>query len=113
MRFNKTVVTDMDSAPGLPLVEFQYYVEDSNIASVFPETVPIGNDSDASVSFNVTGNFLGYTKVCAKTVDSNNNSNTIDCIKVSVVRESRTIDKVFVGSVVALVSIIYSKFFIF
>ncbi|XP_077289341.1 ileal sodium/bile acid cotransporter-like isoform X2 [Arctopsyche grandis] len=59
--------------------------------------------------FNVTGNFLGKTKI--RVVSSNAIcSNTNEPLEVIVTRKERIIDRVFTGSVATLVSIIYINF---
>jgi hypothetical protein len=97
-----------------PLVEMQFLVENTYIAEVTPQRFSIDqvqplNDGSGlhKVSFNVTGNFLGYTEVCATALGSNNQSEEFKCLAVSVIRESGAIDKAFTYSVAALVTVIY------
>lgn len=96
------------------IVEIVYYSSDDNIASVSPgkQKLPIGA-SDSEVDncttyyINVTGEFIGRAELCADGVSSSNTVVSQKCMDVSVIRESRVIDKAFTYSVVALVAIIY------
>jgi sodium/bile acid cotransporter 3/5 len=105
MTYNQTLMMQDSNTS---IVEIQYFSKDPKIADVNPESVSIDNpELEGQYFFNITANFLGYTEVCAKIVDANNDSTVVDCIKVSVIRKSGILDKVFTFSVVALVSIIY------
>ncbi|XP_021954809.1 ileal sodium/bile acid cotransporter isoform X3 [Folsomia candida] len=114
-KFNKTEVIEQAKLLGFdPVTEFEFLVSDSYIAYVTPVKVPLDNSvpiGDGSgldrVSFNVTGNFLGYTEVCATSRISKNASEVFQCMPVSVVRESGVLDKAFTYSVAALVTVIY------
>lgn len=86
-------------------------MDSNNNASVVPvsnSSVETSNTNGSTTShLNVTGNFIGYTKVCADFVDSNNVTVQTQCADVSVIREPRAIDLAFTYSVAALVAIIY------
>jgi len=60
-------------------------------------------------AFNVTANFIGYTEVVMR-IDCNGKSRVSKPLKVTVVRKERVIDKVFLSSVIVLVSIIFVNF---
>lgn len=129
--------TELYQAGENDIIEVVYYSDDPNIATVSPLPVitntamtsdnsTITNDSNnATVTvlnanlvqvsngtalqsrMNLTGNFIGYTKVCTKLVDSTNQTVDTACINVSVIRKPRAIDLAFTYSVAALVAIIY------
>ncbi|XP_035712992.1 ileal sodium/bile acid cotransporter [Folsomia candida] len=114
-KFNKTEVIGQAKLLGFdPIVEFEFHASDPYIAYVTPVKIPLDHSvpiEDGSgldrVSFNVTGNFLGYTEICATSQISKNASKVFQCMPVSVVRESRVLDKAFTYSVAALVTVIY------
>ncbi|CAG7721857.1 unnamed protein product [Allacma fusca] len=94
----------------------EYIVEDPNIAEVSTPVTEIPAESVVDTSFNITGNFLGYTKICPSinyfSAKDNRNTTEIlteekDCLTIAVIRESTAIDKAFTYSVAGLVAIIY------
>ncbi|CAL8138114.1 unnamed protein product [Orchesella dallaii] len=108
VKFKRTEITHEGNRD---IVNVVYYSKDHNIASVSPETFPVNTVSDKngtfSSEFNITGNFIGYTEICAQGLGSDNIPIEEKCLDVSVIRKARPIDKVFTYSVAALVAIIY------
>lgn len=107
------------------VIEVIYYAADPNIASVSPaifnnynasttnatalssSLIETANGTEYLSRMNLTGSFIGYTKVCTNLMDSTNQSVATQCIDVSVIRKPRAIDLAFTYSVAALVAIIY------
>ena len=96
----------------------QFEVHDDTVARLISPSelkeVSGTQNGTASVSFNVSGEFLGRTEVCPSFVyfsaEKNENvtsSRKDDCLDLRVIRKSRPIDKAFTYSVAALVAIIY------
>jgi len=104
--------TEVSQEGDKDIVNVVYYARDKNIASVSPEFVKTSDIAEIqngtfSSKINITGNFIGYTGICAQGVDSNNMTVQETCMDVSVIRVARPIDKAFTYSVAALVAIIY------
>ncbi|XP_014255342.1 sodium/bile acid cotransporter 5-like isoform X1 [Cimex lectularius] len=87
------------------------YVPDSEV--IFTKSKEDLNDI-WNGSFNITGNFLGFTSVKICVTDKNGPQNVCtkmsDEMKVKVLRKPRFIDHVFTGSVIILVSVIFINF---
>lgn len=65
-----------------------------------------------TAAFNVTGHFIGYAQMRLQLRRKSDNELVKESnpMEVTVIRQDRVIDKVFVGSVATLVSIIYINF---
>ncbi|ODM97448.1 Ileal sodium/bile acid cotransporter [Orchesella cincta] len=104
--------TELSQEGDKDIVNVVYYARDKNIASISPELVSTSDiveiqNGTFSSKVNITGNFIGYTEICAQGVDANNMTVQETCMDVSVIRVARPIDKAFTYSVAALVAIIY------
>ncbi|CAH1374865.1 unnamed protein product [Tenebrio molitor] len=84
--------------PGDTLDDLKLYSENPDVAKI-ENTVVIKQPDGA---FNLTGNFLGKTRVRCEGASG--------AMDVTVIREKRVIDTVFTSSVATLVSIIYINF---
>jgi sodium/bile acid cotransporter 3/5 len=84
--------------PGDTLDDLKLYSENPDVAKI-ENTVLIKQPDGA---FNLTGNFLGKTRVRCEGAPG--------AMDVTVIREKRVIDTVFTSSVATLVSIIYINF---
>lgn len=67
-------------------------------------------DEKWSGQFNMTGNFLGTAKVYANISLNGHSERSNQSMSVTIIREERLIDRIFTGSVIALVSILYINF---
>lgn len=67
-------------------------------------------DETWSGLFNITGIFLGTTKVHANISLNGQTQRSNQSMSVTIIREERLIDRIFTGSVIALVSILYINF---
>lgn len=60
--------------------------------------------------FNISGTFLGTTKVYVNITDAGVSERSNQTLSVVILREERLIDRVFTASIVILVSILYINF---
>lgn len=67
-------------------------------------------DETYTGQFNISGIFLGTTKVYVNITDNNNSVRSNKSLNVVIIRRERTIDHVFTYSIIALVSILYINF---
>uniref|UniRef100_A0A6P7G2V1 P3 protein-like isoform X2 n=1 Tax=Diabrotica virgifera virgifera TaxID=50390 RepID=A0A6P7G2V1_DIAVI len=89
--------------------EYILFSEDDNIASLDKEYLISTIYDNWKGSFNITGNFLGKTRVsCRKKIEGTKTPNS--SMDVIVIRKKRFIDKMFTGSVATLISILYINF---
>ncbi|KAK0170957.1 hypothetical protein PV328_008733 [Microctonus aethiopoides] len=83
---------------------------DANIANVSASSLLqeslINNETVLDGSVNITGIFLGKAEILL-TIE---NDDSFEKLKVIVIRPARIIDKLFTGSVIALISILYINF---
>ena len=92
-------------------------MDDDHIAEIQYAPTDLASGENATASFNVTGKFLGYATVCPQItyyseLDGPSTQNytiteDLPCLKLTVIRESRAIDKAFTFSVVGLVCLMY------
>lgn len=95
-------------------------IEDPVIASASqPEILFKSDNGTLWGSFNVSGNYLGYTsaKLCGYDKNSEVKSNPpVKCeaesetLKISIIREKTVLDRIFTVTVISLVSIIFINF---
>ncbi|KAK0083650.1 hypothetical protein PV325_008452 [Microctonus aethiopoides] len=83
---------------------------DANIANISASSLLqeslINNETVLDGSVNITGIFLGKAEILL-TIE---NDDSFEKLKVIVIRPARIIDKLFTGSVIALISILYINF---
>lgn len=60
--------------------------------------------------FNISGNFLGTTKVYVNITEKGVSERSNQTLNVVIIREERLIDRIFTASIIALVSILYINF---
>jgi len=93
-------------------------VDDVNIArDIKPSEYVLNtmglNSTNWSSSFNITGNFLGKTSAKVELVnkkDAKQNKQSAETLPIVVTRKPTAMDRIFTGSVIALVSIIFINF---
>ncbi|XP_043679524.1 ileal sodium/bile acid cotransporter-like isoform X1 [Vespula pensylvanica] len=88
---------------------FDYISASTNIATV-NGVITQNNSHHFDGILNITGIFLGTTKIKLYLIKDKNIEDSKDILSVTVVRYQRTIDKIFTASVAILVSILYINF---
>ncbi|KAL2751575.1 ileal sodium/bile acid cotransporter-like isoform X1 [Vespula maculifrons] len=88
---------------------FDYISASTNIATI-NGVITQNNSHHFDGILNITGIFLGTTKIKLYLMKDKNIEDSKDILSVTVVRYQRTIDKIFTASVAILVSILYINF---
>lgn len=90
----------------------QFYSEDMHVANVPTENInPQPCQENLCTQINVTGVFLGKTKISCKVFFKNGTSETsTDELTVTVIRRMRVLDHLFTGGVATLVAVLYINF---
>ncbi|KAK9512177.1 hypothetical protein O3M35_000653 [Rhynocoris fuscipes] len=112
------IATTKDFQDSLDVRVIKALVGDPDIISVEPDQLQFKKEENSTswiAEFNVTGKFLGYTSVslCEQDKDSVKSEDCLkksEPLKVSVGRDNRVLDRIFTGSVITLVSIIFINF---
>lgn len=78
----------------------------SNNLQVFDDII----DGNFSGQFNITAHFLGTVKLHVNITQNNVTEQANQTLTVIIIREEKTIDRIFTASIVALVSILYINF---
>lgn len=68
------------------------------------------DDGNFTGQFNVSGIFLGTTKIYVNITDKGISQRSNQTLNVIIIRKERLIDRIFTASIVALVSILYINF---
>ncbi|KAJ8920283.1 hypothetical protein NQ315_011944 [Exocentrus adspersus] len=99
-------ITGINSTSGQ--TEFLIYTEDQSVAKLEKEIILVNPEINSGGSFNITGVFLGQTRISCKNLETNELAE--GSLSITVIRKQRVVDRIFNISVAVLVSIIYINF---